>query len=397
MTDNKNSGWERIQLTRGSDSGKYHSHAYYDIPVFDSQSRLLAGHSVSFKERSPTPQDKIDIGYMDLQGDKSWIKVGESTAWSWQQGAMSQWLPQTKTLIWNDRENDQFISRHYCADSAQTKTFPHPVYAVAPDGKFFLSLNMARLNYVRPGYGYAGGKGHLIDSLKPWEDGVWRIDAKSGEEKLLLSLHEAAKFLLSRLPLRLRLSNLVRRYVFWFNHVKMSPDGKRFTVKLRFRSRDLSRSWNDSMGCSLTCGTDGSDLRLLEQATSHVIWLDNEQLYFWRRNGVYLYKDGPNGGEKVRQIAAKRIDHNVHMRHFPNEPDHFIFDTPYRETIDLFTYSERNDESKKIATFHNHNPKHGEFRCDLHPCPSPDGKSIVVTSMDDGGRQMYLLRKTGQE
>lgn len=393
MMDNKENKWEIIKLTEGSGSGDYHSHAYYDIPVFDSQSRLLAGHRVSFKERSPEPSDKIDIGYIDLQGDRSWKKVGESTAWSWQQGAMSQWLPQTKTLIWNDRQDNRFVSRHYCAESGETKTFPHPVYAVAPDGKFFLSLNMARLNYVRPGYGYAGGAGHLMDSLKPKEDGVWKIDAETGEQKLLLSLHDAAKFLLSRLPARLRISNIIRRYVFWFNHVKMSPDGKRFTVKLRFRARDLSRSWNDSMGCSLTCGTDGQDLRLLEHATSHVIWLDNKRLYFWRRDAVYLYEDAPGGGKKLNKIAPDLINHNVHMRHFPDNPEHFIFDTPYRETIDLFTYDAADAQQTKIATFHNHNPKHGEYRCDLHPCPSPDGKSIVVTSMDDGGRQMYLLKK----
>ena len=393
MTDEKNNSWEIVQLTQGSDAGRFHSHAYYDIPVFDSESRLLAGHCVSFQERSPTPKDKIDIGYMDLQGDRSWVKVGESTAWSWQQGAMSQWLPKTRTLIWNDRENDKFVSRHYSVDSGETKTFPHPVYAVSPDGKFFLSLNMARLDYVRPGYGYAGGKGHLMDSLKPKEDGVWKIDAKTGEEKLLLSLHDAANFLLKRLPLRLRLSNLIRRYVFWFNHVKISPDGKRFTIKLRFRSKDLSRNWNDSMGCSLTCGTDGSDLRLLEHATSHVIWLDSKRLYFWKKGGLYLYEDAQDGGTRLKQIAPELIDHNVHMRHFPDNPEHFIFDTPYRETIDLFTYNEADTKSVKIATFHNHKPKQGEFRCDLHPCPSPDGKSTVVTSLDDGGRQMYLLKK----
>lgn len=395
MTDNNNkTRWEKIQLTQGSDSGRFHSHAYYDIPVFDSTSRLLAGHCVSFQEKSPTPEDKIDIGYMDLEGDREWKTVGQSSAWSWQQGAMSQWLPQTDTLIWNDRQDGRFVSKHYSVGTGDTKTFPHPVYAVAPDGKFFLSLNMARLDYVRPGYGYAGGQEHKMESLKPKDDGVWRIDANTGEETLLLSLNDAAQFLLSRLPLRLRFSNIVRRYVFWFNHVKISPDGKRFTVKLRFRSRDLTRKWNDSMGCSLTCGTDGKDLRLLEHATSHVIWLDNTRLYFWKENGVYLYEDAPGGGKRLQQMAPALIDHNVHIRHFPDNPEQFIFDTPYRETIDLFTYHEPTGEREKIATFYNHKPRNGEYRCDLHPCPSPDGEKIVVTSLDDGGRQMYLFQKT---
>ena len=38
-------------------------------------------------------------------------------------------------------------------------------------------------------------------------------------------------------------------------------------------------------------------------------------------------------------------------------------------------------------------PKSGPFRCDLHPNPSPDGRKVVVTSLDDGGRQMYLLAR----
>lgn len=306
---------------------------------------------------------------------------------------MSQWLPKTETLIWNDRKNDRFVSKLYSVNTGETNTLSHPVYAVDPEGKFLLSLNMARLDYVRPGYGYAGGSGHLMDTLKPKKDGVWRIDPDTGEEKLLLSLHRGATFLLSHLGIKQRLVRFLRRYTYWYNHVKVSPDGKRFTVKLRFRPRDLSRGWNDKMGCSLTCGTDGKDLRLLEHATSHVIWLNEDQLYFWRKDGLYLYKDALGGGQKIKQIAPELISYNVHMRHFPNDPDRFIFDTPYRESIELFTYNNITNEETKIATFHNHKPRSGQYRCDLHPCPSPDGRKIVVTSMEDGGRQMYLLKK----
>lgn len=385
--------WQKEKLTNGSDSENYHSHAYYDIPVFDSESKLLTGHKVTFKERRPTPTDTIDIGYINLDGDKSWIKVGESSAWSWQQGAMSQWLPNSKTIIWNDREKDQFVSRHHSVKTGKTETLPRPVYAVDPEGKFFLSLNMARLDYLRPGYGYAGGKGDLINKVRPKEDGLWRIDARTGEEKLLLSLYDASKLIINHLGLKQRIRRFLRRYTYWFNHVKISPDGKRFTVKLRFRPRDLSIGWNGKMGCSITCGTDGKDLRLLEHATSHVIWLDNNRLYFWKEDGLYLYEDTLKGGKKIKQIAPDLITYNVHMRHLPGNPNQFIFDTPYRESIDLYTYDLEKDESIKIASFNNHKPKRGEFRCDLHPCPSPDGKKIVVTSMEDGGRQIYLLKK----
>lgn len=40
------------------------------------------------------------------------------------------------------------------ASRPSLNTLPHPVYAVEPPEKFVLSLNMARLDYVRPGYRY---------------------------------------------------------------------------------------------------------------------------------------------------------------------------------------------------------------------------------------------------
>ena len=51
------------------------------------------------------------------------------------------------------------------------------------------------------------------------------------------------------------------------------------------------------------------------------------------------------------------------------------------------------DTHTRIAQFNNHRPKRGPFRCDLHPCPSRDGRKILVTSLDDGGRQLYVLNR----
>ncbi|HSJ69071.1 MAG TPA: hypothetical protein VK921_15410 [Anditalea sp.] len=389
----KEEKWLRSKLTEGSGSGVYHSHAYYDIPVFDSESNLLAGHKITIKERQPTPDDAIEIGYINLKDGNKWEKVGTSTAWSWQQGAMSQWLPNSRTLVWNDRENGKFVARLHSLDTGKTKTMDQPIYGVDPNGKFVLSLNMARLDYVRPGYGYVGGEGHMINKVKPKDDGIWKIDLETGEKQLILSINEAASLLSSKLRMKDRIKQLLKPNIYWFNHVKVSPDGKRFTVKIRYRSKDLSKGWSDRMGASITCSTDGSEMRFLGTATSHVIWLDNEHLYAWQKDGLYLYKDSADGVQRLPKIAPDLIKNNVHIRHFPDSKDKFIFDTPYRKDIDVITYDAKDNLGTKIATFKNHIPAYGEFRCDLHPCPSPDGKHIVVTSLEDGGRQIYLLSK----
>ena len=386
-------GWTATKLTEGTGAGRFHAHAYYDIPVFDAGSRLVAGHRVGFAERQPTPADAVEIGYVDTEGDRAWTPVGESRAWSWQQGALTQWVPGTRTLVWNDREGDAFVARTHDVNTGRGGVLPRPVYALDPAGRFALSLNMARLDHVRPGYGYPGGAGARLDQRRPKDDGVWRVDLATGEARLVLSLRDAARLLAPHLTPKERLKHLVRRYVYWFNHVKVSPDGRRFTVKFRFRQP--GGPWNGRMGVSLTCGVDGADPRLLAWATSHVIWLDDDRLYLWDEAGkeLALYRDEPSGGRRIERMAPDLVDHNVHIREVPGAAGRFVFDTPYREDVDLFAYDEGRGEHERIARFGNHVPERGPFRCDLHPNPSPDGQKVVVTSLDDGGRQMYLLAR----
>jgi len=387
------SAWGLTQLTTGSLAGVFHSHSYYDINVFDDTSRYVLVHRMGFAERTPLPDDAVEIGCIDVDQSGSWMRLGESRAWSWQQGPLAQWLSSPRRAVWNDRDGDRFVARVCDLETHRTTTLPRPVYAVDPQGQFALSLNMARLDTVRPGYGYCAGGGALLDQRRPREDGVWRMDLHSGEHRLILSLARATRLLFQRLGWRERVRHLRGNYVYWFNHAKVSPDGKRFTVKLRFRERSLRTGWNDQMGASLTCGTDGENLRLLAHGTSHVIWLNNQRLYFWQRDGVYLYEDREPVGARLGQLAPELITQNVHIRHLPGQQNLFVLDTPYQEEIDLLLYDSRNGSCERMAGFENHRPSRGQYRCDLHPCPSPDARKVVVSSLHDGGRQVYVLRR----
>lgn len=385
-------GWRLRQLTQGSADGVFHAHSYYDIPVIDDAGRLAAAHRMSFAGRWMTAADAVTVGVVDLEAD-GFRPLGESRAWSWQQGPMAQWVPGSRVLIWNDREDGTFVARLHDLDGGTTRTLPRPVYALHGDGRTAFCLNMARLDAVRPGYGYVGGEGGRMEEGRPAGDGVWRMDLESGRAELILSLDRAAGFLLSRLPAAERLRHAVERRLYWFNHIKVSPDGRRFTVKLRFRARDLKKGWNEGMGVSLTCGVDGRDLRLLAPATSHVIWRDAETLYFWQRGRLRLYRDAAPEGQWVRNLAPDLVSSNVHIRHLPGAPDVFILDTPYRQQVDLLVLDDRVGAHRRVARFDGHEPPTGPFRCDLHPVPSPDGRRIIVTSLHDGGRQLHVLER----
>ncbi len=398
-------GWRVRQLTTAGDAGSFHSHSYYDIPVLDAGEARVAAHRMSFQGRWMTPDDSVDVGIVDV-ANGGFTPVGTSRAWSWQQGPMAQWLiaHDRSDLVWNDRrpgdaEGDDFVARIHDVAAGTTRTIPRPIYALDPAGTAALSLNMARLDKVRPGYGYIGGRGARLDVGAPRDDGIWRIDmaagAAEGSERLIVSLHDAVAFLAGRLPAEERADHLSGGLIHWFNHAKFSPDGRRFTVKLRWRAADLKSAWTGRMGVSLTCAADGSDLRLLARATSHVIWLDDRTLCLWNqgRGAFSIVRDDAPEGTPQPDPYPGLIGANVHFRPVPGSDRIAVYDTPYAPEVDVMRLERTTGAVERLARFANHVPHHGPFRCDLHPIPFRGGDRFLVTSLQDGGRQLHVVER----
>lgn len=387
-------GWRIRQLTHGSEQNRFHSHSYYDIRIADSDERFVAAHEMTFQDRWMKPDDTVLVGLVDLEKG-GFDPVGETTAWSWQQGPLAQWIPRRPEMIWNIREGKEFVSRVYNRDTSSTRALPRTVYAVDPTGSFALSLNMARLDKARPGYGYTGGAGARLDESAPQDDGVWRMELDTGACRLILPLARAVELLHRFLPAEERAEHRGTPQVYWFNHVKLSPDGKRFTIKLRWRVQSLEKPWRGRQSVSLTCGIDGRGLRVLIRGGSHVMWLDESRLFCWDqpREKLALLQDEEPRGRHLRDIQPNLFNQNVHIHHLPERPGHFLYDVPYSEEVKLAEYEDTGGNNTMIATFENHIPKHGPFRCDLHPVPYARGTRIIVTSLHDGGRQLYAVER----
>ena len=376
--------WTRIPLTKGPSA---HAHSYYDIPVFDGAGARVAGWQPPEPGRHPTADDAVGVGFVEVDRPGTWHPIGVSRAWSWQQGPLAQWVAGGPRVVWNDREGAEIVARLHDVGTGRTETLPGQVYAVTADGRTALSLDLMRLDVLRPGYGYPGGPGP--GARRSDDVGVRAMDMATGRSTLILSLDRAVRLLNARRGWRDRLRRRGMHY--WFNHAKISPAGTRFTVKLRWRR--IGGPWTDAQGVSLTCRLDGLDLRLLASATSHVIWLDEKTLYYWRAGGMRLVRDAAPDGVDLGPLAEGLIVDNVHARHFDAEGDRFVFDTPYRETVELIEWHRGTGLAETIASFDGHAPARGPFRCDLHPCPAPDGRALVVTSLEGGTRQIHLLRR----
>jgi hypothetical protein len=83
-------------ITRGP---KHHWFGYYDKLEFDSTNRFVLGMEIDFEHRSPTPDDSVGLGMVDLHDSDRWVPLDRSSAWCWQQGCMLQWIPGSETEI----------------------------------------------------------------------------------------------------------------------------------------------------------------------------------------------------------------------------------------------------------------------------------------------------------
>lgn len=126
---------------------------------------------------------------IDTEDENRWIELGETKAWNWQQGTMLQWLLGSQSkVIWNDRQNEQFVCCVYDVDTGEMNTLSRTVYHVSPEGIWGLSTDWSRIQHIRPGYGYVGIDDPNRDEQTPEDSGIWLVNMVTGESEFILSI-----------------------------------------------------------------------------------------------------------------------------------------------------------------------------------------------------------------
>ena len=379
-------------VTRGP---KFHWFAYYDKLQFDPTGRYLLGMEVDFEHRSPRPDDVVKIGMVDLEDGDRWIELDETRAWCWQQGCMLQWRPGSASeILWNDRQDGRFVCHILDVTTRSKRTVGHPVYAVSPDGRTAVAPDFRRINDMRPGYGYCGLPDPHADELAPDDSGIFRIDLDSGTQELIVSLADVANT-----PYPIADLSQKKHY---FNHLLVSPDGKRFEFLHRWAPRDKC----DCRTRMFTAAMDGSDRWVVDHSgcTSHFIWRDPGHILAWswypgrhgsphgHQGGFCVFEDKPDGGN-VEIVGGTNMYNDGHCVYLPGA-EWIVNDTyPDRQRMrTLFLYHVPTGRIVVLGRFYNAPEYTGEWRVDLHPRVSPDGRLVVVDSPHTGdGRQMHMI------
>lgn len=368
----------------------HHWFGYYDKHQFDPTGRYVLAMAVDFEHRSPTANDTVRIGMVDLEDNDRWIELGISRAWNWQQGCMLQWLPGSDSeVLWNDRQDGRFVCHILDVHTRSRRTIPYPVYSVSPDGKWAVSTDFSRIQDVRPGYGYAGLPDPYADELAPAESGILHVDLVNGTARQILSIRQLST--LGEIP------NAQPGIKHYFNHLLISPDGGRFIALHRWRYPDGTR-----LTRLITADPRGEDVRIVipNGYASHFIWRDPNHILVQSRHLLgsdgwanFLVEDRPGGGQ-IEWVGKDVLDPGGHPSYLPG--GEWILSDTYPQTVarvqipHLFHLA--TGKRFDLGRFPVGEAYKGEWRVDTHPRFSRDGRLVCIDAPDgDRGRQLHLI------
>lgn len=378
------------QITKGP---KFHWFAYYDKLQFSPDNKLVLCNQASFENRSPLPDDEIKVGMIDIANGDKWHELGSSKAWCWQQGCMLQWLPGSdREVIWNDRQDGQYVAHILDVHSGKKRTIPAPIYALSPDATWGIAPSFSRLNTMRPGYGYAGIADPFDDQSAPEKTGIFRVDLNTGEQKLLISLADVAK----KFPFQSKEPNRVKH---WFNHLLVNTDGSRFVFLHRWRPPESGHLTH-----MISSSADGSDYRVLidSGSVSHFIWRDPEHVLAYAKPkenmnwGFFVFQDTPE--LQYEEVGQGVLIGDGHCTYLPG--NRWILNDTYRDKNKIqhpHVFDTKTRRRYELGEMLLPDPyvtgsRFNEWRVDLHPRFSRDGKLVTIDSPYTGqGRQLHLI------
>jgi hypothetical protein len=358
---------------------------YYDITPFSADERRLLAIRIPTGGGSEPGGAEISVGYYSLgESSPAFVEIGRTATWCWQQGCRLQWFPgeADRSVLYN-----RFVDGGYGAvlqdiGSGQImREYRRPIYSLSSDGQLGLSLNFARLQRLRPGYGYDNLPDETRDEPLPARDGIWSVDMETGESRLLISVAEAAG---------MKPQATMRGAEHYINHILWNPDSSRFMffhLWMRGGNRYIRM---------ITVGRNGEDPFVLynEEHISHYWWLSRDELIAYSTHAdsgshYHRYRDR----EGCIGVIGKNVLTGDGHPSTRSESPWMLTDTYPDDMLErtLLLYNTESENLRRLGVFFSPPGLTGEFRCDLHPRWSPSGKMICIDSAHGGQRCMYVV------
>lgn len=383
-----------VQITHGP---QHHFFGYIghvqNIP-WNGTGRYIVALRTNFQDRMPAPNEAADIVLLDTQDNYSVAKIEETRAWNFQQGTMFYWNPDAPDtqVFFNDRDpatNHVFTVLYDIAEKKRIREFrfadtPFANGGVAQRGGFFLGLNYARLAWLRPVTGYPEAFDWTAGVLHPKDDGIFKVDTRTGEKALLVSFYQLAEALRPTRP-------DVDEKALFINHTLNNRDGDRvyFYVRGDFEVR------GKRLDVPFTINTDGTGLTMHEMHIGgHPEWAEGH-LVIGSHEGKQVIYD-----TDTKAIAGTLGDATI----FPKpggdvalSPDGaWLVNGARHGSGNTYVFLRRADETvRRSGGYPIDNWKEGPLRIDPAPAWNRDSNAIVFPALADDAnrtRQLFLLR-----
>ena len=373
---------------------------YFGINAWSPDNRYLLTLETDIKDELPDGRP-CTLGLVDLQDGNRFVPVMETRTWNFQEAAMAHWLPnEPDTFVVNDLRDGKFVAVVRNWRTGRERVYPFPVSAVSEDGSWALSINYARLYLTRPDYGYHGeGQDPRSGVVFPEDDGLWRVDLRTGEAKLIVSC-AAVKDMVPAVG---------ESGMSYICHTVISKDMKR----VYFLSRSVDRSmagvkhfqgvnWYTT---AFTCNADGSNIRRCFPdgwGSSHFNWKpalserDARTMIVTCKwlDKIYTHVEFTVGEEDYpRQVGGSEMNFDGHCIYTPD--GQFVSGDGYwDENFNRHWKMVRLADNKirDLGSFFVPEPYRNVYcRCDLHPRWRKDGRQLAFNSVHEGSRQVYLI------
>ena len=379
------------QVTSGT---KHHFFGYIGqcqtIP-WNSDNRYILGMEIENIDRMPKPDEAAIVILVDTKANNKIIRLDRTHAWNPQQGTMFYWNPlaaQTQ-FFFNDRDvttGRVFTVLYDIEKNKRVRQYrwddtPIGNGGVSPTGEMFLGLNYGRLARLRLVTGYPGALDWSKDDKAPDNDGIFIVDVKTGNKRLLVSYHQLAEQLKRRQP-------SVEDTALFINHTLWNRRGDR--VYFFVRGAWDQRGTRINTPCSIH--VDGSGLTLHDMHIGgHPEWAEGNLLIGRQDKKQILYD--VDKMKVVGQLGTPEI--------FPNpegdislSPSGKWFVNGYKKGNKNYYVVYRRSDGASIRS---EGLDKGSYAGDIRIDPAPrwnrtDDAILVPGIANNRTRQMFVIR-----
>lgn len=278
------------QLTAGN---KHHFFGYIGqcqtIP-WNATGQYILGLEIDTIDRMPLPGEAATIILIDTQDNNKILRVDTTYAWNPQQGTMFYWNPLAAgtQFFFNDvdRETGKVFTVIYDIEKKKRvreyryEDTPIGNGGVAADGSAWLGLNYGRLARLRLVTGYPGALDWSKEETAPENDGMFIVDIKTGQKRLLVSYQQLEEKLKQHKP-------DMNHTGLFINHTLWNRNSDRIYFFVR-------AGWNEQGGerintpCSINA--DGSGLTLHDlHIGGHPEWAEDSLMIGRQGENQILY------------------------------------------------------------------------------------------------------------